>query len=250
LLAELAAAFTLLTRLPMGWLRQSHSDAAFARAIWAYPLVGVVVGGIAAGTYAAAVGVGLPGNFAAVCALAMSALVTGGLHEDALADMADAFGGRTKERKLEIMRDSRVGSFGVLALVLSLAARWSAITAIGAPGRAANAIVVAAIVGRGAMIVPLLVLPPARSDGLASGLSGLSKQRALIGLIFSFAVTYILLRPPAALGVTAGAILAACCVSALAWQQIGGQTGDVLGATEIAVECIVLATLTLNTLQG
>jgi adenosylcobinamide-GDP ribazoletransferase len=63
-------------------------------------------------------------------------------------------------------------------------------------------------------------------------------------------VTYILLRPPAALGVTAGAILAACCVSALAWQQIGGQTGDVLGATEIAVECIVLATLTLNTLQG
>jgi adenosylcobinamide-GDP ribazoletransferase len=100
------------------------------------------------------------------------------------------------------------------------------------------------------MLVPLLVLPPARLNGLASGLRGLSRPRALIGLALSFAVAFLLLRPLAALGVSVGAMLAACYVSALAWQQIGGQTGDVLGATEIAVECVVLGTLALNMPQG
>jgi adenosylcobinamide-GDP ribazoletransferase len=249
LFAELAAAFTLLTRLPTGWMRQPHSGTTFAQAIWAYPLVGAVVGAIAAAIYGAAVGVGLPAAFAAVCALGASAMVTGALHEDALADMADGFGGRTKERKLEIMRDSRLGSFGVLALVLSSIARWSAIAAISTPGRAASAIVVAAVVGRGAMLVPLLTLPPARSDGLASGLRNLSKPRAAIGLAFSFAIAFVLLCPVAALGAIVGAMLAACCVSALAWRHIGGQTGDVLGATEVAVECVVLGTLALSRLN-
>jgi adenosylcobinamide-GDP ribazoletransferase len=244
LLGELVAAFMLLSRLPVGRFGRVRSDDAFAGAIWAYPIVGVVIGAIGAAVYLLSAEIGLPPALAAICAIAAMALATGALHEDALADMADGFGGgRSRAQKLEIMRDSRVGTFGVLALVLSVTARAAAITSIAVPSKVAMALIGTGSLARGAMLVLVILLPPARTDGLGAALRTAGKMRALVGLILSATVAFLLLPPAAATGATATVAFAALCLSALAWRQIGGHTGDVLGATEVIAECATLGLL-------
>lgn len=244
LLGELVAAFMLLTRLPVGWFGCLCADNSFARAVWAYPIVGVAIGAIGAAVYWLSARIGMPPAFAAVCVIAATVLATGALHEDALADMADGFGGgRSRAQKLEIMRDSRVGTFGVLALVLSVAARAAAITSIAVPGKVAIALIATGSLARGAMLVPVILLSPARTDGLGAGLRTAGKTRALLGLVLSATIAFLLLSPVAAAGAVATAVSAALCLSALAWRQIGGYTGDVLGATEMIAECSALGLL-------
>lgn len=247
MLAELIAAFMLLTRLPVGWLGQYRANDAFASAVWAYPIVGATVGAIGAAIYLVCAGIGLPPSLAAICALATTITATGGLHEDALADMVDGFGsGGSRARKLEIMHDSHIGSFGVLALVLSVAARGTAIAAIAVPNKVALALIGAGTLARGAMLVQIVLLAPARTDGLGAGLRTATKARTLIGLVLSAAVPFLLLPPFVAAGATGAAMVSALCLSVLAWRQIGGYTGDVLGTTEVAVECAVLGLLTAS----
>ena len=119
---EVQLALMLLTRLPAGRIDPAPTIAAAA---WAFPLAGAVVGVLQALVLIAAIGLGLPMAMAAGLALAAGVLATGGLHEDGLADCADGFGGgRSPARKLEIMRDSRIGSYGALALILGLGLRW------------------------------------------------------------------------------------------------------------------------------
>jgi adenosylcobinamide-GDP ribazoletransferase len=244
LLGELVAAFMLLTRLPVGRSGGVRAENAFAGAVWAYPIVGVVIGAIGAAVYLFGAEIRLPPVFAAVCVIAATVLATGALHEDALADMADGFGGgRSRAQKLEIMRDSRVGTFGVLALVLSVAARVAAIAALAVPGKVAIALIVTGSLARGAMLVPVILLSPARTDGLGAGLRTTGKVRVLLGLVLSATVAFLLLSPAAAASATATAGLAALFLSVLAWRQIGGYTGDVLGATEMIAECSVLGLL-------
>src|ERR1019366_4569859 len=109
----------LLTRLPVGWFSGTQAPAGIADAVWAFPIAGAVVGGIGGGVFWGCSALGLPPAVAAVWTLVATLLVTGALHEDGLADTADGFGGgRTREQKLEIMRDSRIGSFGALAVML------------------------------------------------------------------------------------------------------------------------------------
>ena len=111
----------LLTRLPMGWLTTSVGPGRLADAVWAFPVVGAVVGAIGGAVFWFCTRLGMPPGVAAVWTLVSMLLVTGALHEDGLADFADGLGGgRTRERKLAIMRDSRIGTFGGLALMLSL----------------------------------------------------------------------------------------------------------------------------------
>ena len=128
--ADLAACLGFFTRLPAG--RFGFGEVNFADALWAAPVAGAVVG-VAAGTaFAIAAWLGLPPTLAALVALAAAILVTGSLHEDGVADIADGFGGgNTRERKLDIMKDSRNGTFGVVALVMVLLARWAAVAAVG-----------------------------------------------------------------------------------------------------------------------
>src|SRR5215469_1055652 len=125
---ELVAALTFLTRLPLGRARADAPPPSLADTVWAFPVAGVVIGAIGGIAYAIARGLALPALAAALIAVATTALVTGALHEDGLADTADGFGGgATREAKLDIMRDSRVGSYGACALTLSLMLRWSAL---------------------------------------------------------------------------------------------------------------------------
>ncbi len=231
--AELVAATTLLTRLPVGGLAARHPPP--GRCVWAYPLVGLLVGGIGASVLTLGMRAGMPQPLAAVWALAATVLVTGGLHEDGLADTADGFGGgSTAERKLAIMRDSRIGSFGALALGFSLALR---LVALALAPRPAAALVLAGMVGRGAMLLPLLLLPSARGDGLGAALAGTGRAAPLVGLAVTAAASWLV--PGAGLA----ALAAGLAVSALARRQIGGYTGDVFGATEQLAECAALSTL-------
>jgi adenosylcobinamide-GDP ribazoletransferase len=232
---EGVGAFMLLTRLPVA--RLSRSEVPPAACVWAYPLVGAVVGGIGAAVFAVA-GLGLPPVTAAILAVAATILASGGLHEDGLADTADGFGGgRTAARKLEIMRDSRIGSFGALALMLSLALRITAVASLARPGPAALALIMAGAFGRGAMLLPLWRLRPARPDGLGAALAMTSPRRLGIGLAITAAFAL-----PAPI-VLVAALVAGPVMTTLARRHIGGYTGDVLGATEQLAECAVLAAL-------
>src|SRR5437868_1519353 len=130
LVADLKAALMFFTRLPIP-NGAAMEEGALARATWAAPVAGVVVGLIGALVYWIAWKLNVPPLPSAVLALAATVAVTGALHEDGLADVADGFGGgKTIERKLEIMRDSRIGTYGVCALILSFMLRAGALSAI------------------------------------------------------------------------------------------------------------------------
>ncbi|WPY93071.1 adenosylcobinamide-GDP ribazoletransferase [Limimaricola variabilis] len=229
MLLPLRAALGLLTRLPV------QPAPLRPEGVWAFGLAGLAVGGLAAALYWLALAMGLPTGPAAALALAAQVLLTGGLHEDGLADCADGlWGGFERAGRLEIMRDSRVGSYGVLGIGLTLLLRWSALVVAGPLG-----LVAAAVLSRAAMIWPMHWLPHARKDGLAR-LAGRPSMRAT-GLAFGLAT--LLALPFAGWGLLVAlplAAMAALACSCIAKAKIGGQTGDVLGATQQMAEIVVL----------
>ncbi|MCQ4158822.1 adenosylcobinamide-GDP ribazoletransferase [Roseomonas sp. GC11] len=236
-LEEIAAAFGLLTRLPLGALPFPAEAAGHARAAWAYPLAGAALGAIGGGVQAGLVAAGVAPGLAAPWAIAALLLASGALHEDGLADTADGLGGgRDRARKLAIMRDSRIGSFGALALVLALATRGLALAGAEHP---VALMAGAGALGRVALLLPLGLLPPARTDGLAAGLGRPPKGALLAGGVLGLALGGLLL-PPLAL---AAALAVGGAMAWIARRQLGGQTGDILGATALIAEC---ASLTLG----
>lgn len=248
LLADIAAALGLLTRLPTAWLPQHQDAAGFAGAVWAYPLVGFGIGAFGGAVLAAGMWLGLPPLLAALWSLAATLLLTGGFHEDGLADTADGFGGgRDAARKLEIMRDSRIGSYGVLALVLALGLRATALAALPATWGAFLGLVAAcgaaAALGRGVILGLLRFLPPARRDGMASGLGHARGASLLVGMALSVLPALVFLPLGFALPAVLLAALVFLALARLARRQIGGHTGDVLGAGAVAGECVALTVL-------
>ena len=181
LASDLKAAVLFCTRLPIPHAA-AITGADLARAGWAFPVAGAVVGLIAAAVYWLAGLAGLPPLPAAGLAVAATLVVTGCLHEDGLADVADAFGGATRERKLEIMRDSRVGTYGACALSMSLLLRTAALASIAAPAAAASVLVAAHMAARAGMPLFMRLVPPARIDGLSAGAGQPSAVGALAAL--------------------------------------------------------------------
>ena len=245
-LVQVQVAMMLLTRLPAGTL--SSPVPKLADAAWAFPVVGLVVGALSAMGLAMALWFGLPPELAAGGALIISVLATGGLHEDGLADLADGFGGgHTRARKLEIMRDSRIGSYGTLALILSVGMRWQALAVVAAvsPVSAVSAIIAVAMISRAGLPAIMVAMPPARDDGLGRSASGGDWTSAAIAAAIGAAAAMVLLRPGMGLGAALVAMVVLAGLGALALRQIGGQTGDVLGAgqqvSEIAVWLMVAA---------
>ncbi len=234
---DLASAFALLTRLPV----PDHAPRGAASA-WAWPLVGAVLGAIAAGFASAALWLGLTPGVVAAGVLGLLALLTGGLHEDGLSDTADGlFGGWTKERRLEIMKDSRVGSYGVLALVLVTLARWSALTTVLAAGGIWGLVAVGAL-SRAPMGLVMAALPNARAAGLSQSTGRPDATLALTGAGIAFGIA-VLFAGWAALPMLAGAALAVWLLARTAQARIGGQTGDILGASQQLAEVACLAVL-------
>jgi adenosylcobinamide-GDP ribazoletransferase len=239
-LGELAAAIAFLTRLPLPE-HQPAAAGALAKAAWAFPFAGIAVGVIGAIVYALAHRLGLPPWPAAALTVAATLGVTGALHEDGLADTADGFGGgTTREQKLAIMRDARIGTYGVCALILSILIRAGALADLATTGAVAGALIAAHAAARAAMPVMMFLLLPARSDGLGYDAGAPEAVRVLAGAGLAAIVLVLCLGPLRAL---AAIVVLAIAIALLAWlavRQIGGQTGDVLGAVEQVGEIAVL----------
>ena len=224
-----------------------------ARVAWAAPVAGALIGALGALAFGLAALLRLPPFVSAAFAIATLTLATGALHEDGLADVADGFGGgRSREEKLAIMRDSRVGVFGALALILSLLLRVGALAALASGGFAvaAASLILSGAVARAGALLPFALLPPARADGVGASVGRLGAAELTAAALAVLVVA--LIAGIAALGVMRAlfacilAAAAAWATSALARRQIGGQTGDVAGAAEQTAEIACLVGLLIG----
>ncbi len=236
-LAELQLALMLLTRLPAGRIEGAVPDLAAAR--WAFPIIGSPIGLLTWFAYAGASAIGAPSAIAALLALATLALLTGALHFDGLADFADGIGGgRDKADALEIMRDSRVGSYGMLAMIV-VVGLWTHSVMVVDPGPLV--FVGAAMLSRAAMVALQGVLPPARPDGMARLAAGHNRAGQAVMTLVAVAALFFW---PVPLGIC---IATVTLTALLAKRKIGGQTGDVLGAAQLLSETSIWVALAFLT---
>jgi adenosylcobinamide-GDP ribazoletransferase len=211
----------------------------FRRAAGMFPVVGAAIGILGGVVLAIAVALGLPLLVAAAMAVIATILVTGALHEDGLADIADSFGGATPERRLEIMKDSRVGTYGAIALIFSILIRVAALASLADGGayRAAFALVAAEAISRAAMVRLWHDLPPAMPGAGLSEEAGVPDQKAmLVALAVAVVIVLALVVPSigfwaAVAGGVAVAIMTYIFMRLMA-HAIGGRTGDALGGCQ------------------
>jgi len=246
---DLAASLRFFSILPLP-APADPAGPAFSLFAWAAPLAGALIGALAALALALALWLRLPPTLAAVAAVATLVLVCGGLHEDGLADFADGLSaGRSREERLAIMRDSRIGA---IALTLALIARVSAVAALarGGWGPAAAALILVGAAARLGALVPLAALEPARKDGLGASAGRLAPAILIAAAAATAAVALVV--GLAALGVGRALLAAALAAAAaggiatLAQRRLGGQTGDVAGAAEQAAEVAALVGLLIG----
>jgi adenosylcobinamide-GDP ribazoletransferase len=233
----LAAAF--LTRVPLA--APGPAGRPLAAGAWAFPLVGAGIGGVAAFFFLLAQLLGFGDGPAALLAVLAGAALTGALHEDGLADAADGlFGGDDRERRLAIMRDSRHGTFGVLALVASVLLRVAALARLGDPLHAGLALVAAHALSRALLPAAMRVLKPARADGLGAGAGTPSPAQTAVAVALGGAIALAALGPLRGLLALLAAAAAVGAAARLARSRIGGYTGDVLGAFQQIGEIAML----------
>lgn len=232
--AHLAAVF--LTRLPL----PDAGIGDLARAMRAFPLVGLGLG-LGAAAIAGAAGSVLPPLPAALLAVLALVLATGALHEDGLADLADGLGARgDREKRLEVMRDSRTGAFGVLALIFTVGLRASALAAIPLGWGQCAALVAACALSRALIPAAMQVMGPARPDGLGAGAGCPDATIAATAAGLGLLACLIGLGLPGTLAALLAALAAGGSVIWIARRTLGGYTGDVLGAVQQATEIAVL----------
>lgn len=233
---DLIRAAQLLTRLPV----PGGDGTRAAEAAWAWPLIGAFVASAQVVTGLLALWVGLPASVAAGVALAAGIAITGGLHEDGLADCADGFwGGMTRARRLEILKDSRIGAYGVLALIVTMGLRWALFATLLAT--APLTLLACAMISRAGMAAVMAGLPFARDNGLAAHVGKPPLWAVWVGI--GCAGFGAIVTAGLGAGLTAGVVAlgATLGVAAVAKVKIGGQTGDVLGAAQVVAEISALA---------
>lgn len=240
------AAWAFLTILPV----PAAAAPAWPRVVRVFPWVGALIGAIAAAVMLLARLMGLNELLAAFAAVIAGIAITGAMHEDGLADFADALGGHGRQERLRIMRDPATGAFAVLALVLAVVLPALALAAIMQQrGLAAAmlALVSAHAVSRAGMVWVLASLPPARSEGQGAAAGRPSTGELRMALMIATFITALLLMPVwegmRLLGAALAAVWAAVSMSWLARRLLGGQTGDVLGAAEVVVRVLFLLLL-------
>lgn len=239
---DLRLAAALLTRVPM-----PHPNVAapvgLARAQRAFPLIGALIGLFVGLVDLSLLAMGVPPLAAAALALGAGAALTGALHEDGLADVGDGFGGGCdRAAKLSIMRDSRLGTYGALVLLVGFSARLSALASL--PSAAiVPGLVVAHALARAAIPVLAASMPFARDDGLGKSAGRPEMASAITAVIIAVVIALLCLSAKPALLAIVVTVAAAAAMAVLAWRQIGGVTGDVFGATEQVAETAVLIML-------
>ena len=247
----LAAAFTFMTRVPLGALA-SHDPADLPASAVYFPVVGLVVGLVGGGVFIAASWL-WPSSISVVLSMCATVLVTGAFHEDALADAFDGFGGGwSREQVLAIMKDSRVGSYALVGVTLTLLAKFAALTTLASSDATvgvARALVVAHVLGRWSSLLLIrryaYVRPAADGERPSAGrpfIAGVTNFRLVVAtlialVILEFAAGWHALPP---------LIVAIVVTAAAGWyfdRRIGGITGDALGAANQVVEVCVYLTL-------
>jgi adenosylcobinamide-GDP ribazoletransferase len=240
---DLLMGLRFYSRLPTGSV--PHQRPNLDRMALTLPLTSVAIGIPPVALLLLLEWAGTPTFFAAALAVALMVVVTGAMPEDALADAADGlFGGQTIERRLEIMKDSRHGTYGVCAIVLLLIARVAAVGSVTSPLEAAAILLTAPLIARsGALWLPL-VLPAARSGGAAATAGQMSQRNFLIGIAIAAVVSFA--TGGFAVGIVGLAVaFAQGVVTAWGWtwlcrRLIGGQTGDLIGALQALLEIAAL----------
>ena len=252
---DLFLALSFFTRLPVGFMapktppsppgsEPATPQLRLGEASRAFPLAGLVVGLAGGLAYWIAVQIGLSALLAALLAVAATAALTGALHEDGWADFADGLGCRgDRARKLAAMKDSHIGSFGVLALIFATGIKVAALVAIGAPDRVAAALVAAHVLSRAVLPLAMRSLPLATAQGLAVMAGRPSAQGVYVSLGLGLVISFFAVFLPGAIVAIIVAIVAAALVGAIAKRHFGGTTGDVLGAIEQVAEIAVLINL-------
>lgn len=211
------------------------------------PAVGALIGGVTGFVVWLCLALELSSLVAATLGLATTAALTGALHEDGLADTADGFGGgKNSEQKLAIMRDSRIGTYGVLALIFAILLKIQATSVLTAQPAW---LLIASLAATGALSRALMVWlmqtsAPARSDGLAAT-AGKPSQAVMIyalaiGILLALLVFWLASGWLACVLVPAAGFASAATIRSLAKQQIGGYTGDVCGAVQVISETVML----------
>lgn len=243
--AELVFALRFLTRLPVPFTRTMDMPP-LAQSMRMFSLAGAIIGVMIAAVLVAGSMLLIPPLLVGIVTVALTMLVTGALHEDGLADTADGFGGgKTVERRLEIMRDSRIGSYGTLALVTATGARAAAYAdLLTLAPLALLAVVVACQSFSRAMMVDLLwATRPARADGLSAYAGQPSRGVAMvaigIGIAFTLLAGHFTYYENAILALGMG-LAGTAGIRWLAVRLIGGQTGDVCGAAQVSCEIMML----------
>ena len=239
---DAALALGLLTRLPVELPNSTRTSALSA---WVWPLVGVVIAGVASLVGMGTFGLGLGTQVAAVLTLSALVILTGALHEDGLADCADSLGGWDSAARLQIMKDSHIGAYGAIALILSLMIRAMTMAKAFSLGVsvAVPAILVAGALSRAAMAAVMTALPHARKTGLSHSVGRVPRATAALACSMALLI---------ALALTGwGGLWSALVVGGVTWGVaagarilFGGQTGDVLGATQQLTEIATLLVLT------
>jgi adenosylcobinamide-GDP ribazoletransferase len=238
-LADLPAAIGLLTRLPIP-VSQTRAVQRGAAAAWAYPLAGALIGIILAAAVSVFTWIGLPIGIVAALVIAVNVIITGAMHEDGLADTADGlWGGWDPEHRLKIMKDSHIGTYGVLALGLSLLIRWLGVSALIALDLYWVGFIAIAVLSRGGMVVLMAAMENARKTGLSQTVGRPTAATMWIAVAISLVIA-------AGLGqftMIIAAPFAVLICGLIARAKIGGQTGDILGATQQITEITLLLVL-------
>tara|TARA_X000000368_G_scaffold151198_1_gene119202 strand:- start:707 stop:1471 length:765 start_codon:yes stop_codon:yes gene_type:complete len=234
-LKNLRLALSFLTRLPGGIHPANQSD--LGSSVPWFPVIGVLIG-LISGSFFWVLILFMPPLVASVLAIGFSILVTGAFHEDGLADTFDSFGAFNAERRLEIMKDSRIGTFGTLALLINVTLSVGALTSLeGEEGFLA--IILAHTLSRVASIIVLTTVKPAKQEGLGVSYSLFSSRLKVI-LVASF---FVLLSSSVGLfGLISSVaiLLIAFCSKSIAVSKFGGTTGDFLGAVQQIANATVL----------
>ncbi len=224
-------AVSFFTRWPV-----RATDVPLGQSVWAWPVVGGLLGlvvGLICNLFAM---LGVPEELLAAIGLALLVVFTGGLHEDGLADTFDGvWGARNREERLRIMKDSHIGTFGTLALILSILLRWGCMTHVFGFGFIVEALLVFGAVSRFAPALAIKFLPAARDDGLGAMVGRVPNGLLLAGGIISSVFVFLLLDAIFVLALLGGFTLVIPTVI-IARKAIGGYTGDILGCIQQAME--------------
>jgi len=233
---DLMTGLGFFTRLPV-----RPGDMPLSEAARVFSVIGALIGFGATLFYVLGLWIGLSSLMSAILAIAATALVTGALHEDGLADFADMLGVRgDRLRKLSVMRDSTIGSYGTLALILISLMKVAALMELAVPGQVAGALISAHALARGVLPLIMRTYPLARSNGLAVHAGKPPVNGTYLALALGAVIAGFVGGPGVAFVATISALATAFLIAHLAYRQLGGYTGDVLGAAEQIVEVTVI----------